>query len=99
FDLPLHPLGTVAVRLVDDENVGDLHDARLDRLHIVAHARYEHHDGDVGKLHDIDFILSDPDGFHHHKIAATGIENGSNVGGGARQSAKRSAGRHAANKN
>ena len=36
------PIGAVAIGFVHDEHVGDLHHARLERLHLVAHARDEH---------------------------------------------------------
>ena len=98
-DLALHAFGAFAVALVDHEDVGDLHDAGLDGLHIVAHAGDENHNGDVGEAHDVDFILTDADGLDQDDVAAGGVEHGGDVGGGARQAAQRSARRHAANVN
>src|SRR5208283_3246422 len=55
-DLALHSLRAVAVRLVDHEDVGDLHDSGLDRLHLVAHAGDQHHYRDVSERDDVDLI-------------------------------------------
>ena len=38
------PIGALAIRLVDDEDVGDLHDAGLERLHVVARAGHQRDD-------------------------------------------------------
>ena len=55
------PIGAVAIGLVDDEDVGDLHDAGLERLHFVAGARHEDHERHVGRADDVDFVLADAD--------------------------------------
>src|ERR1700733_862924 len=59
-DLLFHPVGAVAIALVDHKNIGNFHNAGLDALYIVAHAWYQHNEGDVGQAHDIDFILAHP---------------------------------------
>jgi len=97
--LPLDPLRAFAIAFVDNENVGDFHDARLDGLHIIAHPRDQDDNGNVGQAHNINFILADSDGFHQHQIFSAGIEHGGHVGGGARQATEKSAGSHAANVN
>src|ERR1019366_6260952 len=88
---------TFAVRFVDHENVGDLHDSGLNGLHIVAHAGNEHDHGNVGQRHDVHFILAHPDGFNHDEVAPAGVEHGGDIGGGAGKSAERAARGHAAN--
>ena len=62
-DFAFHLLRALAITLVDHEDVGDLHDAGLDGLDVVAHAGNENHNRDVGEADDIDFILPDADGF------------------------------------
>ncbi len=96
-DLAFHTVGAFAVAFVDHEDVGDLHDAGFDALHVVAHAGDEDDDGDIGDAHDVDFILADANGLDHNQVAAGGVEHGGNVGGGARQSAQGAARGHAAN--
>ena len=96
-NFPLHSLGAFAVALVDHEDVGDLHDAGFDGLHIVAHARHQNDDGDIGQAHDVHFILPDSDGFDHDQVASRGIEHGRDIRRGASQSAQRTARGHAAN--
>src|ERR1035438_8048560 len=59
----LHAVGAGAIGFVDDEDVGDLHDAGLDGLHIVAHAGDQHHYRDLRDGGDGDFVLPYPDGF------------------------------------
>ena len=51
--------GTVG--LVHDEHVGDLHEARLVRLHRVAPTRVHDHDRRVGVARDLDLHLPDAD--------------------------------------
>ena len=96
-DFPLHALGAFAIALVDHENVGDLHDAGLDGLHIVAHARHQNDNRDIGQAHDVDFVLSNSDRLDHHQVASRGIKHGRHIRRGARQSAQRTARGHAAN--
>ncbi len=91
-----HPVGAVAIALVDHENIGNLHNAGLDALHIVAHAGHQHNDGDVGQAHDVDFILADAHGFEQQALLAAGLDHGGNIRRGAGEAAQRAAGRHAA---
>src|SRR5882724_7006943 len=47
-------VGALAVALVDDEDVGDLEQPRLERLHAVAEAGRRHDDDGVGHARDVD---------------------------------------------
>src|ERR1700692_3344806 len=98
-NLALDALSAFAVALVDDEDVGDFHDSRLYRLHIIAHARHENHDRDIGQPHNIDFVLPYANSFDDHKIAARSIKHGSSIGRGARKTTERPASSHAADIN
>ena len=53
---------TVAVGLVHHEQVGDLEQPGLVRLHAVAPARVHDDDGGVGRARDLDLDLPDADG-------------------------------------
>ena len=91
-----HPVSAVAIALVDHENVGNLHNARLEALHIVAHAGHQHNDGYVGQAHDIDFILADPHGFEQEPLLAAGLDHGGYLRRAAGEPTQRAAGGHAA---
>ena len=92
-----HAIGAVAIALVDHEDVGDLHDPRLERLHIVSRARDEDDDRDVGGADDVDLVLADADGFDDDEALAGRIEDKRRVAGRAREPAHVPARRHAAN--
>ena len=49
----------LAIGLVDDEDVGDLEQPRLHRLHRVAGLRHEHDDDRVRQAHDVELGLAD----------------------------------------
>jgi hypothetical protein len=89
-------VGFLVVGLVHHEDVADLVDAGLGRLHVVAaHRRLQqHHHG--GVTHDVGFILADADGFDQHDVPGHGIEHGERIAGGAREPAKVPARGHAA---
>src|SRR5262249_11451861 len=95
----LHALGAFVVALVDHENIGNFHDAGLDRLHVVPHAGDEDDDGDIGDADDIDFVLADTYGFDHDDVAAGGVEHQRNVGARAGESSQRASRGHAADVN
>ena len=90
------PIGAFAVGLVHDEDVGNLHDAGLERLHFVAGAWHERHDRDVGRADDVHFVLADADRLDDDDVLAGGVEHERGVAGRARQAAQVSARRHAA---
>ena len=69
------------IGLVDDEDVGDLHDAGFDGLHIVAHAGNQHDHGHVREFRDLHFILADADSFDEDNFFAGGVEQQRHVGG------------------
>src|SRR5664280_992144 len=89
-----HAVGAGAIALVDDEDVGDLHDAGLDGLHIVAHAGDQHHNRDLRHGGDLDFVLPDADGFDDDVIPAGGVHEVRQIGRSARQAAHGAAGGH-----
>ncbi len=90
------PIGAVAVGLVHDEHVGNLHHARLQRLHLVAHAGHEHENRDIGGAGDVDFVLPHADGLDRDDVFSGGVEHERRVGRRARQTAEMPARRHAA---
>ena len=90
------PVGPLAVRLVDDEDVGDFHDAGLERLDLVAGAGHQHDDGDIGGADDVNLVLPDADRFDDDDLLPRRIEHQRRVAGRARESAEMPAGRHAA---
>jgi hypothetical protein len=68
-DLAHHRVGQRMVGLVDDDDVGDLHHARLERLDGIARAGHQHqHDG-VGVVDDVDLRLADADRLEEHVVA------------------------------
>ena len=91
-----HSIGAFAIAFVDHENIGNLHNASLEALHIVTHSRHQHNDGDVRQSHDIDLVLPDTDGLQQQALFATGLDDHGNVRRCAGEAAQRAAGRHAA---
>ena len=69
------------IGLVDDENVGDLHDPGFERLDIVAHPRHQHHQRDRCQLRYSYFRLPHADRLDDHHVAARGGEEAREVGG------------------
>ncbi len=90
------PIGALAVGLVDHEDVGDLHDPGLQRLHIVSGAGYHDDDRDVGGADDLDLVLPDADGLDEHDVEAGRIEHERHVVSRPRQAAEMPARGHAA---
>ena len=90
------PVGALAVGLVDDEDVGDLHQARLDRLDVVPHAGRQHHDATLGEAEDLDLVLADADRLDEDLVEAGGVEDVHGVGRRAGQAAEVSPGGHRA---
>ncbi len=46
------------VRLIDNEDIGDLHHACFDRLNVVTHAGHKDYQRGVGRSRDVDLVLS-----------------------------------------
>ena len=95
-DFTLDAIGAGMIGLVDHENVGDLHDAGLDGLHVVTHAGDEHQHCHVRHAGDLDFVLSDAHGLDQHVIFSGGVEQKREVGGRARETSDRAARGHGA---
>jgi hypothetical protein len=89
-------IGALSIRLVDDEDVRDLHDPGFERLHLVACARHERDDRDVGGADDLDFVLTNTDGLDEDDILSRGIEDQRGVARSSRQPAQVAARCHAA---
>ena len=66
-------------------------------LHVVAQARYQHHDSHIREPHNINFVLTHTDGFDQQTSLPAGFYHGRDVRGGGRQSAKKATSRHTAN--
>ncbi len=82
-------VGPVPVGLVHGEDVGALQDARLDRLHLVAHPRRGDDQGGVRHPGDLELVLPDADGLDQHDVRAPGVEHPHDVHHRARQPAER----------
>ena len=67
------------------------------RLHVIAHAGNQNHDGDISQANDVHLVLTDADGLDQHQVAPAGIEHRGDIGRGAGESAERAARGHAAN--
>src|SRR5450759_4547159 len=89
-----HAVGAGVIALVDDEDIGDLHDAGFDGLDIVAHTGDEDDDSDLGDGGDLDSVLAGADGFDDDVVAAGGVHEAGEIGGGAGESAQGAAGGH-----
>ena len=65
---PLGGVGEVAVGLVDDDQVGQLHDPALDALELVAAGRGGHQHEEVDEVGDGHLGLADADGLDDHDV-------------------------------
>ena len=72
-DLAHHRVGQRVVGLVDDDDVGDLHDPGLQRLDRVARAGHEHEHDRVGVVDDVDLGLADADRLEEDVVLARGV--------------------------
>ncbi len=84
------------VALVDHDQVGDLEQARLDRLDLVAHLGRLEHDRRVRRGRDLDLALPGPDGLDQDEVEAGGVEDRSGRRRGRGQTAGMAARRHRA---
>ena len=69
------PLRARLVALVDDDEVGHLQQACLDRLDLVAHLGRLDHDRRVGDGRDLHLALAGPDGLDEHEVEAGRVEH------------------------
>ena len=63
----------VAVGLVHDDEVGELHDSSFDALELVAGARRDQHEEEVDHGRDGHLRLSDADRLDQHDVEARGF--------------------------
>jgi hypothetical protein len=94
LEIPHRRVGPVAVGLVHGEDVGALEDARLDGLHLVAHARGHHHERRVGRPRDLQLVLPDAHRLDQDHAVARRVEDAHHVPRAARQAAHVTARRH-----
>ena len=96
LDLLAQLVGAGAVGLVDREDVGDLHDARLERLDAVARFGDEHEDGRVGHAGDVELRLADADRLDQDAVEAGGVEQVGHLARAGGEAAERAAAGHRA---
>ncbi len=70
-----HRVGHRVVGLVDDDDVGDLHHAGLQRLDRVARSRHQREDDRVGMVDDVDLRLADADGLDQDVVLARRVHH------------------------
>jgi hypothetical protein len=76
---------------VDNEDISDLHDSGLDRLHCIPHPGNHHNNNRMGMVDDIHFLLAGSHGLNDDDILTHGIENMNGISNGIRQSSKSAA--------
>ncbi len=81
----------LAVGLVDGERIGDLEDALLDALQLVAGARQHEHQEEVDHRVDGDLALADADGLDDDHVVARGLAHQHRLARPPRDAAERSA--------
>ena len=94
FKVSLCFCNSLAVGLVDHEDVGDLHETGLVGLNGVAPSRVHHDHGGVGRTGDLDFHLTDTNRFEQHPREAGGVEHAHRRRRGERQAAEMTARGH-----
>ena len=97
LEVPAGRLGAITVGLVDDEDVGDLHQPGLVRLHAVPPSGVDDDDRGVRLAGDLDLDLADPDRLDHNQALAEGVEQAHGLRGGQGEAAEVAAGSHRAN--
>ena len=68
-------VGPGPISLVDDQDVGDFDDARLDGLNVVTRSRKREEAHRVDDRRDVDLLLPHPGGFHQDHVEPDGIEH------------------------
>src|SRR5664279_3441768 len=84
----------VTVGLVHDEEVRDLHEARLDGLNVVAHAGRQDDHAALGEPEDLDLVLAHAHRLDEDLVVPGGVEHVHGVGRRARETAEMAARRH-----
>ena len=82
-------VGAVAVGLVDRDGVGELEDALLDALQLVAGAGQREHEEEVDHVGDGGLALADADGLDEHDVEAGGLAEEHRLARAARDAAGR----------
>ncbi len=90
------PVRAFTIGLVDDEDVGNLHDPGLQRLHIVSRTGHQRDNRDVGRPDDIHLVLANAHRLDDDRVLAGGVEHQRRVAGRPRQAAEVAPRRHAA---
>ena len=84
------------VAFVHHEDIGNLHQARLGSLDMVARLGHQHHHGRVDQVAHVQFGLAHARALYEYIIEAGRVKYVSHVGGVCAQAASRPAGGHAA---
>ena len=91
LDLGAQAVRTGPVGLVHREDVGDLHQTRLERLDRVARFGHEDHEARIRRARDIQLALADADGLDEDAIGAERIEHVAHLARGGGETAQRAA--------
>ena len=83
--------GEVAVGLVDDDEIGELHDPALEPLQLVAAGRRDQHEEHVDHGRDRDLGLPDADGLDQHGVEPCGLAEQERLTRAAGNAAQRAA--------
>ena len=85
--------GRIEIGLVDDDEIGQIHHALLDRLQIVARVRQLQQHEHVGHAGDRRFALADADGLDHDDVEARRLDDADRLARRRRDAAERAAAR------
>ncbi len=96
-DLAAKLVGHRVIGLVDDEDVGNLHDSGFEHLNRIAAPGLQCHDRGLCELGDCNFTLTDSDRFDQHQIETKGVHQQHRIGGSTGEPAEMSAARHRTN--
>ncbi len=97
FHLLLQLIRPRPVALIDHVQLGDLHDASLERLDAVARFGHEDQHRCLGRGSNVELGLSDPDRLDQDAIESECLQDVGDFFGGGRETALRAARRHRAN--
>ena len=96
-DLASQLIGHRVIGLVDDKDVGDLHDAGLEHLDRIAAAGLKRDERRVRQLRDRNLALADADRLDEHDVETECIHEHDRIGGRAGEAAQMPAARHRSN--